>query len=99
MSTINPHKEKKKKVLAIDMDNVLCQYTNSFLNWYNKEYKTIYKLSDMKTFTLWKELNESQDRLEEKIDLFSKSEEFKIIPPIEGMYEALLKLCQYFTLI
>src|SRR5207249_2759052 len=83
-------------MIAIDMDDVLCTYTNSLIEWHNREHKTSFTLSDAKEFNLslfgW-----DRTTLLQQIDLFAGTDEYKELRIVFGVVDGLTKLLPFFT--
>ena len=79
-------------IVAVDMDDVLCQYLEFFLRWHNRVYETSLIFSDVKDFDLSIPLNISKKEMYDRIDEFSRSEDYLSIEPIDGAYQGLMEL-------
>jgi hypothetical protein len=81
-----------KPIVAIDVDNTILQYTDSFTKWHNKEYKTEIKMEDHANYNLEQVLGCDRKEVERRIDQFSKTDEYATIPPIPGAMDAMILL-------
>jgi 5'(3')-deoxyribonucleotidase len=70
----------EKSKLFIDMDDVLCHYTRTFLLWHNLHFQTHYNLSSVSQFQLSLLLNITQEEMGKRLDDFSKSDNYLHIP-------------------
>ena len=79
-------------IIAIDLDEVLCDFISSMLFYYNEKYGTNYKKEDFFTYNFWEVLGISQEKTIDIVHDFHKTHHFEDIQPINGAIEAVSKL-------
>ena len=70
--------------IAFDMDDVLCDFVNAFLNFYNSEEGTAWKKSDIVNYNLSLMLDVSKNYIERMMSRFYESDYFANILPLKG---------------
>lgn len=84
----------QKTVVAIDLDEVLCNMLPSLCNWYNEKYNTNFIVSQYynNTYdTLW---GITKREMENVVDEFTATQIFSNLPPIDGSIDIVNKLCK-----
>lgn len=91
-------------ILAIDHDNVLCKYTEAFLNWHNVHYPILnlnklsnLTLDDAKHYRMSLVLGCTDEEAASRIDEFAKTDDYGLIPPVEDAEELEAHLLQLAT--
>jgi len=78
-----------KKKIAIDIDDVLLDFVNPFLTFWNHKYGTSFKKGDIFSFDLEKPLSVSKEEKNKSMEEFYNSSLFVNLPPILGARESL----------
>jgi len=81
-----------KKILAVDIDEVLSSLLSEIIRWHNEKYKSAYKVDDFFSYDYWNVWGGTRQQAIEKVDNFAKSGGFAKLPVIEGSQEAIKKL-------
>ena len=69
--------------IGIDIDEVLAEFMNSFLDYHNKKENTNIKRSDFKSYLLWKTIGGTKESTIQRIYDFYNSQEFDNIRPVK----------------
>lgn len=80
--------------IAVDLDEVLAQFINAYLEWHNKKYGTAVKRDDCHDYRLWYSLASSRKENEERITEFFNTRHYQSIKPVEGATEAILSIAE-----
>ncbi|HIG51862.1 TPA: hypothetical protein EYQ19_00300 [Candidatus Pacearchaeota archaeon] len=75
--------------IGIDLDEILAEWMNSFIDFHNINYGTNLERKDFYTFDLWKPLDIKRGEERERINNFSKSDFYRNISPVEGSIEGI----------
>ena len=75
--------------IGIDLDEILAEWMNSFIDFHNINYGTNLERKNFYTFDLWKPLDIKRGEERERINKFSKSNFYKNISPVEGSIEGI----------
>jgi len=87
-----------KTLIAVDMDDVLFDFLGEYFSWFNKNFASTYKPSDMVDDKLWKVWGGSKEETLEYIQSFwSETNQLKI-KPISGADVVLKKLSSKYHL-
>jgi 5'(3')-deoxyribonucleotidase len=78
--------------IGIDVDDVLADFMNCFLKYYNKTYDTKFKRENFKSFSLWKTIGGTREISTEIIKDFFKSEYFDSMDMVKGSQYGVKKL-------
>ena len=78
--------------IAVDIDDVLLDFVNSFLKFHNKEYGSRMKKEDVYTFDFAKILGVPRKEVERRFLEFYKTDLFRSIKPIECAVEGIILL-------
>ena len=68
--------------ISIDIDEVLTNFNEEFLNFYNDKYETNFNVEDIKVYDLSKLLKISMQETITRVREYYASEEFKKIKPM-----------------
>ncbi|KIJ45669.1 hypothetical protein M422DRAFT_227393 [Sphaerobolus stellatus SS14] len=80
-------------ILAIDLDDVLCQTNQAAANWHNAKYDTHLTLSDFHYYHWWKNPGwGSPEETAKKVEVFYHSNEFENVDPVPGAVETMAEL-------
>ncbi|MEW6295221.1 MAG: hypothetical protein AB1467_02900 [Candidatus Diapherotrites archaeon] len=79
-------------LIAIDLDEVLAEFIESFIEFHNAVYGTKLKRNQIKSYGLWEALGCSREEGINKVIEFHKTRYFKNIKPVEGAIEGVKKL-------
>lgn len=91
--------QKKKKVIGIDLDDVLLDFNPALYAWHNALYNTTFKYEDITSYFIEDILQCTRDEVFAKITEFYQTNEHARILPIPGALEAVKNLNQNHTLI
>ncbi len=86
-------------IIAIDLDEVLCDFIGELINYYNNKYDTNYKKEDFHTYNFWQVWGGNQNKAIDIVHDFHKTHYFENIKPIKGSIKAISKLKQKHELI
>tara|TARA_Y100000034_G_C6874913_1_gene399949 strand:- start:445 stop:1038 length:594 start_codon:yes stop_codon:yes gene_type:complete len=75
-------------IIGIDVDDVLADFMNSFVNYHNDRYNTDHSREDFKSYNLWETLGGSEEEAVRKIYDFYHTSHFDRILPTKGSKEA-----------
>jgi len=80
-------------LIALDLDDVLCQTNQSIANWYNMTFGTNMTLNDFHYYHYWKNpyWGSPKETLE-KVTQYLKGPEFRNVPMVEGAKEGVAEL-------
>jgi uncharacterized HAD superfamily protein len=78
--------------IAVDLDEVLAQFLQSFIDFHNEKYGTHFKLSDFHSYHLHNAWGGTVEEAIEKVYQFHKTDHFKNIRPVQDAQESLQKL-------
>jgi len=78
-----------KRKIAIDIDDVLLDFIDAFLNFCNSNYGTSFKKENVFSYNLEESFNITREEKNEWMNEFYKSNFFREIKPVEGAQEAL----------
>ena len=93
VSTVEQSEKLKDGLtIGIDYDDVLTDFTDSFLIYHNRVYGTSIKPEDNHTFEISGLLNCSSDEVSRRIIEYYHTPEHLNLPPMPGSQEALSKL-------
>ncbi len=84
--------QKAFRRIAIDIDGVLADFQNPFLNFYNQRHGTRFTIEDMLSYEFWEVLQIGKEELAKEMIDFYGSPNFRKIPLIGGAKEAIAKL-------
>lgn len=73
-----------KPLIAVDLDNVLCDLITSLNQYHNKTYHTDFMVRDYRSFDLWKTWGGSQTKAIQKVMHFYSTEYCKLARPVKG---------------
>jgi len=82
----------KNKVIVVDIDDVLLEFTKSLNNFYNKRYETNFSFEDYCVYNFSKIWNVSETEATKRVFDFFDSEDFRKIEPLEGSTDAIKEL-------
>ena len=78
--------------IAVDMDEILCEYFETYLKFYNKKFNTHFKIEDITDYNIWNILGGTYEDTVENTALYHDSDIFKTIPVIEGAIKGIKKI-------
>ena len=81
-------------VIGIDLDEVLADFINSFLKFYNKKNKTSFRRNKISCYNIWKIWEETQEKIMGDIYDFYKTHYFENIKPVAGAIDGIDILSQ-----
>ena len=84
--------------VAVDVDDVLADYTPNFIKWHNKRHGTDFKLEDIHTFHFASLLGCTREEAIARVDEFQTTEEFRRILPILNSQAGISLLSKYHEL-
>lgn len=73
-----------KKIIAVDIDEVLSCLLPDIIKWYNKKYKSAYRVDDFFSYDYWNVWGGTRQQAIEKVDDFAKSGGLTKLRVIEG---------------
>ncbi len=74
--------------IAIDLDEVLADYVNTFLDYHNATYKTSFNKQQIKEYAWWKLFNCTKEEIIKRAYNFYETKYFRNLRPIRGSIEA-----------
>lgn len=83
---------EQRRVVAVDMDDVLCEYARGFLAWHNETHGTVTALANLHSFQMAGVLGCSEAELATRIDAFARSATYAALEPVPGAADALAAL-------
>ena len=90
--------EEPRKVIGIDMDDVLIRFLDGFLSFHNTKYDSNFNPNDFDTFDFWKTLGCTHDESVRRVHDFFESEEFANLDPVPGAVDAVNSLAELYDL-
>ena len=78
--------------IGVDLDEVLADFMNPFIDYYNERYKRNLKKDDFKNYGLWLTLKCREDQIKGILDDFYKTDYFRSLKPIPYSVEAVNEL-------
>ncbi|OGB73662.1 hypothetical protein A3K24_02370 [candidate division Kazan bacterium RIFCSPHIGHO2_01_FULL_44_14] len=78
--------------IAVDIDDVLSEWTREFLKWYNARYGTTYTYEDMVDYRWSRWMNISSKQALDDVYEFHETKEFRKLPLLSGAKEAVAEL-------
>jgi len=88
----------KKKVLAVDIDEVLAHHNQALVDHYNELYGTNHTVDGyMEDWAIWWDVD--YDEAERRAAVFHKSKQYVDMQPVKGAVEALAELEKQYKLI
>lgn len=78
--------------IGVDLDEVLALFIEDFLDWNNKEYGTVLKLSDITTFGLYQFLGCSKEEEYERFAKFNEVHPPSMLVPVEDSVDCIAEL-------
>jgi 5'(3')-deoxyribonucleotidase len=79
-------------IIAVDLDDVLANTLENFIDFHNSTYKTSLKFSDFKSYALHDIIGLSFEEEAKRLEQFDKSKFFNKIKPLEGAQTAISQL-------
>jgi len=70
--------------IGIDVDEVIAEFMDSFLKFYNHKHKTHFRREDFKSYNLWETLGVSKDQTTLAANEFYDTDYFRNITPVHG---------------
>jgi 5'(3')-deoxyribonucleotidase len=87
-----------KKIIAIDIDEVLFPFMDAFRVHYNKTYGTHFSQDDLQSYDLAKELGISVQEAVDRVYNFHRSDDNKLVGPLLAARAAIKKLGRVYDL-
>lgn len=84
-----------KKVIGIDFDDVLMDFTPGFLSFFSKKLGKDFVKEDVKVFRFWETFQLSKEEAVAICEEYYLTEEHSKNPPLRGTKEALQKLSNF----
>jgi uncharacterized HAD superfamily protein len=78
--------------IAVDMDEILSQFCDAFIEFHNFKYKTSYTIKDFFSFDFSKVLNCSEDESTNRVNCYFKTDFFKKMKVVSGAIDGINKL-------
>eukprot|EP01080_Neovahlkampfia_damariscottae_P005889 gene5889-9717_t len=88
-----------KKVLAVDVDEVICHFVPHLIDFHNEKYETDMVVDTFHNYSFHKVWGGTPEEASAKVEDFFQSDHFKNLLPIKGAYEQLQELKQDFKLV
>eukprot|EP00397_Hematodinium_sp_SG-2012_P050961 GEMP01059465.1.p1 GENE.GEMP01059465.1~~GEMP01059465.1.p1 ORF type:complete len:224 (+),score=42.52 GEMP01059465.1:67-738(+) len=82
----------QKMIVAVDVDEVLCNFLKGFLEFFNDKYGATLKFSDFKTLVFAAVTGQSAEESRKTVKEFVKSRYFESLELVSGSQEALKEL-------
>lgn len=79
-------------IIGIDIDEVLAELTDKFLEFYNEKYGADFKRQDVKSYNLWEVWKGTREESIDKFYEFYNSFYFESIEPVKDSIESIHKL-------
>ena len=76
-------------IIAVDVDDVLADFTDQLIVFYNKTYNTSFKKKDFTSYDFWDIWGGTKEETIHTMNQFFKSKYFERISPIEGSLHAI----------
>lgn len=89
----------RKHAIAVDLDDVLFDFTGNFFEWHNQRYGTSFTEADLASGILWDLWGGTRADAQERIPRFWSEIDHLSIQPMPGSREALRLLDQHFRLV
>ena len=87
-----------KKIIAVDIDEVLFPFMDAFRVHHNKTYGTQFGREDILSYDLSKELGISAQDAVNRVYDFHQSEGYKLVSPLAAAHAAIVKLAIVYDL-
>lgn len=78
--------------IAIDLDEVLADYINPFLEFYNSSYQTNFIKEQIVEYDWWKIFNCDREEMIQRAYRFYQTHNFRNLAPVQGSQEAISSL-------
>lgn len=88
-----------KKVIAVDIDEVLFPLSPTFLDYHNTHHGSAYTLDEMTTYHLEELTGETSEQMLEKIHAYLDTHYFETGQPIAGALQSLRRLAKRYELV
>ncbi len=85
--------------IGIDIDEVLVDFLTPFLEYHNARYGTAYQWDDFHSFGMHHVMDETPQKIAERIEAFLRTDKFKNLQPVPGAVEAVNTLAKNHELI
>lgn len=73
-----------KPLIAVDLDDVLANYSDQLIHFHNKVYKTDLIRKDFRSYNLWEVWGGTKEEATRKVHQFHTTDYFKNIKPVVG---------------
>lgn len=87
----------KKRVIALDIDDVLIHFYNGIVRYHNALYGTAHKRGDMVTYQFEKLWNCPREEMVRRVMEYYRSKEHEQVEAIEGVHAVLTRYKKKFT--
>ena len=87
-----------KQVLAIDIDDTLCPFSECFLTYLNCKYRKIFCMKDVTSYNLHPLYNISHEQMITDLDCFMNTQSMKTIPVLNNAVYVLSELADVYEL-
>ncbi len=84
--------------IGIDLDDVLANFNNGWLSYYNNKYQTNYKFSQINNYDLEKVFKTKKDVMIRRIKNFYRTKIFEELKPINGTKSVINKINKISTI-
>ncbi|MGM5484388.1 MAG: 5' nucleotidase, NT5C type [Nanobdellota archaeon] len=85
--------------IAIDMDDVIADFSSAFIRFYNENYGTGLKKEEIFTYDLWRVVGEDKEGFLRKLKPLFSSDALEELNPLPGAVESLKELSRKHELI
>lgn len=76
-------------LIAIDLDEVLSDFTSSFIKYYNKKFGASLKLEDFSTYKYWDVLGVTKEEAIRRVYEYYETDAFLNLPVVSGAIEGI----------
>lgn len=80
--------------IAVDIDEILCEFVGEFLKWYNDRHGTKWVLTDFADYHWPNFLKISVEETIAEVHRFFETEQFRALPLVEGARQGVAKLAK-----
>jgi len=88
----------ERQGIAIDIDDTSLHFITPFLNWYNVEYGTSWRKTNIHSYDLWVPLGGTREEMIEKMHLFYETDAFRNLRAVQGAKESIQRLGQTYDI-
>ena len=80
--------------IAIDLDEILCEFLEGLIKYYNQRFKTSYKKEDFFSYNFWEVWGGDVERAKKIAQDFYDSDMMDEVLPVDGAIEGFKKISQ-----